>query len=238
MKVLIVEDSTEMQLMLRKILSHSGAKVVCVDTAEKMRESIEEATPDLVLLDVCLPNQDGFQLFAELQEKEVSRHIPVIFITGKNEVTSKIAAFSLGAEDYIVKPFDPLEVKARLEAKIRKLSAGDERRNHLQRGDLKIDVTKQRVFRQKGDVQESISLTPKEFKLLVHLAKSEDTVFTRNQLMDAVWGSDSAVFDRTVDTHISSLRKKLGASSVYIESVLGTGYRFTTSAKSVRAVAA
>jgi DNA-binding response OmpR family regulator len=228
MHVLIIDDSLEMQLMLRQIVSSSGVEVECAASATEARASMAESKPGLILLDLGLPDTDGFHFCSELQTSENFRHIPVVFITGRSQVTDKIAAFSLGAEDYIVKPFDALEVKARLGARLKKLQNTQETRNHIVRGELEIDVAKQRVFCGAGSLRNAVKLTRKEFLLLTHLARHEDTVISRQQLLDAVWGNESEVFDRTVDTHISALRRKLGSQGASVESVAGMGYRFTT----------
>jgi DNA-binding response OmpR family regulator len=231
MRILIVEDSPEMQLTLKSLLPDPGLDVVCVTCAADAKKSLTEAKADLILLDVSLPDQDGFQFYSELQSRAEARPIPVIFITGKGDVTNKVAAFALGAEDYIVKPFDHLEVRARLQARLKKIESQSETASFLEKGRLQIDVSKQRAYVNDASGRHLIQLTPKEFLLLAHLARNEEKVISRNQLLDAVWGSDSAVFDRTVDTHISSIRKKLGDASGYIESVPGVGYRFSSAAK-------
>ena len=228
MHVLIIDDSLEMQLMLRQIVSSTGVEVECAASAAEARAALAVRKPGLILLDLGLPDTDGFHFCSELQTSEGFRHIPIVFITGRSQVTDKIAAFSLGAEDYIVKPFDTLEVKARLGARLKKLQATQETRNHILKGDLEIDVAKQRVYCGAGSARASVKLTRKEFLLLTHLARHEDTVISRQQLLDAVWGNESEVFDRTVDTHISALRRKLGALGSCVESVAGMGYRFAT----------
>ncbi|MGZ3730578.1 MAG: response regulator transcription factor [Bdellovibrionota bacterium] len=227
MHVLIIDDSLEMQLLLRQIVVSTGVKVTTVGTAQAARVHLQDHKPSLILLDLGLPDTDGFHFFSELQSSELHRQIPVVFITGRAEVTNKVAAFSLGAEDYIVKPFDALEVKARLGARLKKLTATQESHNSVIRGPIEIDVARQRVFCGTGPSRAPVKLTRKEFLLLTHLARHEDTVISRQQLLDAVWGNESEVFDRTVDTHISALRRKLGSYGTCVESVAGMGYRFT-----------
>jgi DNA-binding response OmpR family regulator len=224
MRVLVVDDSPEMQKLLSRIVESLGAEVQCAASAREARAALQAAPPSLLLLDLGLPDEDGFRLVEDLQQNTELRDVPVVFITGRAEVASKVAAFSLGAEDYIVKPFDALEVKARLEAKLKKLERKHELESVLVRGGLVIDLRKQRV--QAGPEHKTVKLTPKEFLLLVQLARHPDVVLSRSALLDAVWGTGADVIDRTVDTHVSSLRRKLGAFGRHIEAVPGQGYRF------------
>lgn len=230
-KILVIEDCLQTQLLLKKILARHEVKVECVSTAAEARASANAAFPDMILLDLSLPDEDGFQFFSEI--RAASSEIPVIFITGKQEVAIKVAAFSLGAEDYIVKPFEVTELTARLDAQVKKLLRQKSNKNIFKIGQLQIDLGRQQAF----DVQnqKAIKLTGREFKLLVFLAKNENNILSREQLLDAVWGNASSVFDRTIDTHISAIRKKLGPLSSYIESVKGSGYRLSPA--SVKAAA-
>lgn len=194
------------------------------------RNYLRHQIPALILLDIGLPDGNGLELCAELQGESPTREIPIIFLTGQGEVAHKVTAFAMGAEDYLVKPFSPLELKARLEARLKKLQNKNGSGSTICRGMLEIDAATQRVFRLEGSIRVAISLTPKEFKLLFHLARFEDRVFSRDQLLTLAW-TDAQVYDRTVDTHISAIRKKLGHLSEYIESISGEGYRFTTTIK-------
>lgn len=225
--VLMIEDSLETQKILAKILTSIGAEVSVACSLEEARKKLAEFTPSMILLDICLPDGDGFHFCGEIVDKEETRAVPFIFISGKEDVTTKVAAFSLGAEDYIVKPFNVMELKARLDARIKKITAQQNAKLAITKGALRIDASKQRAWIKDGQSQTLISLTPREFKILFHLVQNEENVLSRDQLLEAVWGNDSSVFDRTVDTHISAIRKKLGAFSTYIESVPGSGYRFT-----------
>ncbi|CAK9249655.1 unnamed protein product [Sphagnum jensenii] len=198
--------------------------------ASNAREAMERLASEsfsLVILDINLPDQSGFEVFTEMQAHKNYKSTPVIFLTAQSEISSKIAAFSMGAEDYIVKPFNALELKARVEAKLRRADSLARSNVSLCKGQLQLDASTQRAYSLEGAEPRAIHLTPREFNLLFFLAKNEEHVLTRAQLLDAVWGGSGEVFDRAVDTHISAIRRKLGSLSGYIQSVPGAGYRFS-----------
>ena len=226
--LLVVDDCIETALILKKALGDKDFELVFATSAAQALVLLSEKDFSLVLLDVSLPDQDGFHVFTEMRGYERLRNVPVIFLTGDAHVTSMVTAFSMGADDYIVKPFNPMELRARVEAKLRKSAAQNQESHIVRRGDLQLDSFTHRVFSLANGETTLIHLTPREFKLLFQLAKNEDLVLSREQLLDAVWGNASEVFDRTVDTHISSIRKKLGSLSKYIESIPGSGYRFSS----------
>src|SRR5262249_39267670 len=159
------------------------------------------------LLDVNLPDGDGLTYFAKLRTQPHTSETPVVFVTSSGETPKEVMGFSLGAEDYIVKPIDPPRLKARIEARLRQIGEKAARDLTLQKGDLKLSVSHQRVILVRDGKDIQIDLTPVEFKLLFHLLRHEDQVFSREQLLIAVWGDSAEVFDRTVDMHVSNLRK-------------------------------
>lgn len=228
-KILIIEDCPQTQLVLKRILS-SLAEVECASTTTAARGILGRYSPDMALLDLQLPDGDGFSFCSEIQAQYPN--LPIVFITGQSEVSSKVTAFSMGAEDYIVKPFDVIELRARLEAKLKKLAAATPTAFRV--GHLQIDLAKQSVVNL-ADGARPVQLTAREFKLLAYFAHHENHLLSREQLLDAVWGNASSVFDRTIDTHISAIRRKLGPLGVYIESVKGSGYRFNPSALAAKA---
>lgn len=233
MKVLVVEDNAEAQAYLVKVLKALSVKIDTATTLAQARDLLDAKKPDLVLLDMELPDGNGLEFCETILAKQSDRAVPFIVISGDENVSTKVTAFSMGAEDYIVKPFNVIELKARLDAKIKKISSQQSNKMVVQRGPIEIDIGKQQV---RVD-SKLVSLTPREFQILAHLAQKEDYVVSREQLLDSVWGSASEVFDRTVDTHMSAIRKKLGRLSHYIESVPGSGYRFSSSAKSKKQAA-
>ena len=227
-RILLVDDALDDQ----RIVASALGKVHDLTVASTMaaaRHCIAELEFELILLDVQLPDGDGFTLCAELQANDRKRSVPIVFLTVCNEISDKVMGFSLGAEDYISKPFDPKELKARVEARIKKAGERNSRDLVLRLGDLKISVSMQRVFLTGGEQERLLDLTPLEFKLLFYFARHEEHVFSREQLLGAVWADNVNVLDRTVDMHVSNLRKKLGLSSWTIQSVHGVGYRLTAS---------
>ncbi len=224
-QILLVEDSPEYQLMAQEALG-SYFQLIIVDRVEKAIEALELNKVELVLLDLSLPTQDGYSLLAKLQSSEKTSDIPVMCITSRSQVADKVAAFSLGVDDYIVKPYNLIELKARVEAKLRKQKRRTEQNEILIHGDLRINCDLHQVMVQNTpEGATEVHLTPIEFRLLTRLVRQPGKVFTRNELMIAVWGNDASVFDRTVDVHIWSLRKKLGSLGHYIVSVSGVGYK-------------
>lgn len=222
--ILCIEDNAEIQILVEAALdSH---RVTLAPTLGEAKIRLSKQKFDLVILDLELPDGDGMKFLTSLNSNDQA---PAVFIlTGKTETANKVIAFSLGVDDFISKPFDPLELRARVNAKLKKSSVASDQQAVLKLKDLTIDVEKQRVSITTVSAKsaaETVGLTSLEFRLLLTFARSPDRVFSRAQLLDKVWGSDIAVTDRTVDTHVGHLRKKISASSVKIETVLNEGYR-------------
>lgn len=224
-KILFVEDSEEYQKIVSRTLGHLD--VVCAADTQAAWEQLQRHHVDLILLDIQLPGKDGYSLLTELQSHPEFSSIPVMCLTGRSAVTDKITAFSLGAEDYIVKPFDPLEFRARIDARLTRVRQGMEKSQKIVVGALEIDQARHRVWIQgTEDGTREITLTQTEFKLLTCLARRPDQIYSRDQLLVAVWGEDADVLDRVVDVHICSLRKKIGGA-FSILSVTGFGYKLS-----------
>ncbi len=226
-KIIIIDDARDVHLLLREIfyLDHSVTSAFTLSEASQL---IRAQSFELILLDVKMPDGDGFHFCASLQQNSETRNIPVIFITGKSDIADKAIGFSLGAEDYIVKPFNAAEVKLRCEARIRKLDSKKSRDSVVRSGNVKIEITMQKATLIHDGKEESINLTPTGFKLLLYLVTHHDQVFTRDQLISAVWGDGITIVDRTIDTHIGALRKVLRNADFQIQSVHGVGYRLTS----------
>jgi DNA-binding response OmpR family regulator len=230
-RILLVEDEADQQLYAKKILG-TQFQVICASSAAEAYQALRQQSFDLILLDIGLPEVDGFKFLSQLRAEDETKTIPVIFLSGKTDPSDKVMGFSLGADDYIVKPFEPREFRARVEARLKRHQENAEEDNHVIKGVLRFVLSKQRAHLIADKSETELGLTPNEFKILYLLASREGQVFSRAQLLDHAWGRGVHVLDRTVDRHISSLREKLGDYSHYIESVHGEGYRFSLEKKS------
>lgn len=222
--VLVIEDNAEMRILVEAALDEF--ELTFSSTIQEAKERLTQKRYDLALLDIGLPDGDGLKLLAEISGQPEHRNLPVIVLSGKSETVNKVMAFSVGAEDFISKPFDPLELKARVAAKLRKHEKSQNLSEVLRVADLKIDVLKQKVWVVSEQESAPIELTTLEFKLLLTFVRAPERVFTREVLLDEVWGMNVSVTDRTVDTHVGHLRKKMQPSRAKIETVVGAGYRF------------
>ena len=222
-EILCVEDSQEFQILIAKALQ--GHTVKMAGTLREATSIVENQPFDLVVLDLALPDGNGIQFLEHLSGSSDWSQVPVFVLTSSDELLNKIAAFSIGVEDYICKPFNALEFKARVDAKLRRAKALQQKVDQIEIGDLAISVPGQRVFVRGAQAEKPVDLTSLEFRILRLLAGRPDQLFTREQLIDQIWGVGTYISDRTVDTHISRLRKKLLNSSVRIDTVFGEGYR-------------
>ena len=225
-RVLVVEDERDVAELLRYHLAREGYEVVVAATGAEAVKQAHEAHPDLVLLDIMVPQLNGWEICRRLKQDAETRRIPVIMVTGRVEEGDKVLGFEVGADDYVTKPFSPRELIARIRAVARRArpEAGG-RKTHIKAGELEIDRERFEV-RMKG---RPVALTPREFELLALLAGAPGRVFGREDLLDAVWGRDGFVEPRTVDVHVARLRRKFLAARVPppgVETVRGVGYRF------------
>lgn len=223
-KILVVDDSLEHQHLVLSILSKEHL-VTQAFTLKETRKFLEKNQFDIILLDISLPDGDGLTFYADLQAAEQTRDIPVIFITSHSEINKEVMGFSLGADDYIIKPLEPARFKARIESRLKQLHLKKEREMVINKGNLRLSVPLQKVSILNDGVENQIELTPVEFKLLFHFLRYEDYILTREQLLTAVWGNNSDVLDRTIDMHVSNLRKKICQSVYKIKAVHGSGYK-------------
>jgi len=225
-RVLVVEDERDVAELLRYNLAKDGYDVVVAATGTDAVKQAHEAHPDVVLLDIMVPQLNGWEICRRLKQDSETRAIPVIMVTGRVEEGDKVLGFEVGADDYVTKPFSFRELLARIRAVARRGRLEPPgRKSQLRVGDLEIDRHRFEV-RMKGRV---ITLTPKEFELLALLANAPGRVFGRDELLDAVWGRDGFVEPRTVDVHVARLRRKFTAARVPapgVETVRGVGYRF------------
>ncbi|MFO7914300.1 MAG: response regulator [Candidatus Krumholzibacteriales bacterium] len=220
--ILVVDDEEDITELVRYNLEREGFEVTCVGTGEKALQKAGSEDPDLIILDLMLPGVDGLTVCKILKNDPDTAPIPVIMLTARGEESDIVAGLELGASDYITKPFSPRVVVARVKAVLRSVSKRGGEEERIKIGKLEIDPHRYLV---KLD-GEQLELTSTEFKILYYMAKRPGWVFTRNQLIDASRGDEYVVTDRSVDVHIVGIRKKLGESGDYIQTVRGIGYRF------------
>lgn len=229
-KVLVVEDSQEFQIMIKSALSRGLNLDIC-STLNEARKKIQNEQFDLILLDVTLPDGSGFEFCSELQNQEKTHRVPVIFLSGRSSPTDKVLGLTLGADDYVTKPFDPTELKARVDNKLRKQQVKTQDETLLERGPLKMNLPTYTATMIIEGKESKLDLTPIEYKILYRLAKNPGHTLSRQQLIDSVWGVGAYIEDRSVDKHISSLRRKLGDFSNHVRTVSGLGYQFVIEPK-------
>ena len=233
-KILLVEDDTTYATYLQQILT-PDYDLTWVSTMQEALLCLEKADYSLYLLDVILPDGDGYQIFAEIKNRPALSDASIIFLSSQNDVHAKVTGFNMGAEDFIVKPCDPHELRARIDAKIRKRAHSSE----LQVGRLKFDFLQQRALLLPASSEapephpQELELTPREFRLLTFLSSHPEQSLSRDEILQNVWGEHLHVSDRSINTHIAALRKKLGDYGQCIRSVHGTGYLFSPAASSL-----
>ncbi len=223
-KILVVDDDLNICELLRLYLTKEGYNVVIANDGQSAVTTFQEESPSLVLLDIMLPKLDGWQVCREIRKFSET---PIIMLTAKGEVFDRVLGLELGADDYVVKPFDTKEIVARIKAVLRRSATSvTEEIKEVHYDKLSINLTNYEL--KVGGVQ--IDTPPKEMELIFHLAKNPNRVFTRDQLLDEVWGYDYYGDSRTVDVHVKRLREKLeGASNKWeLRTVWGVGYKFET----------
>ena len=203
-RVLIVEDEDALATLLQYNLDKEGYEVALAQDGEEALMQVDERLPDLVVLDWMLPKVSGIEVCRRLRSRAETRNIPIILLTARGEETDRIRGLDTGADDYVVKPFSMSELTARIRAVLRRIRPGLAE-DRIRQGDITIDRVAHRVRRGVREVH----LGPTEFRLLDYLMQHPGRVFSREQLLDAVWGSDVYVEARTVDVHIGRLRKAL-----------------------------
>lgn len=221
-KIVVIEDDQDILNLLSHYLGKEGYSVKSAQDGARGLKLIKQETPDLVVLDLMLPELDGLEVCKRLRMDPRTSTLPMIMLTAKGEESDKIVGLELGADDYVTKPFSPKELVARVKALLRRSEHREEGEQPSYRyGPLVLDVTRHEV---KAGGKE-IRLTAKEFGLLVQLLKNKGRVLTREVLLDTVWGYDSEVTTRTVDVHIRRLREKIPVLSEAIVTVKSYGYK-------------
>jgi len=224
-QILLVEDTEEVQDLI--IFTLKDICDICIASSfDRAMELVQRRPFELILLDVGLPDGNGFQLCSNLQSDDNLRDIPIFFLTGQTKIDDIVMGYKLGADDYITKPFEPRIFKAKIEAKLSKIMSY--KSDWIDKGFIKLNpiVQKSMLIWKNGDVTD-IDLTPIEFRLLLTFFRNEEKILSRNQLIDNVWNEETHITDRVVDMHISALRKKLAFAGKCIRTVYGSGYCFT-----------
>ena len=225
-KILVVDDEKDIIELLQYNLEKEGYRISCAYSGEKCLENVKTELPDLILLDLMLPEIDGLDVCKFLKNNPQTSHIPIIMLTAKGEETDIVLGLELGADDYITKPFKVRELLARVKTVLRRTKINipplSKEKDIIKFKDLVIDSTKHQVTLKNIP----LDLTSTEFNLLKFLASHPGKVFTRVQLLDQVWSENSFIIDRAVDVHIRRLRQKLLSASEYIITIRGVGYRF------------
>jgi two-component system phosphate regulon response regulator PhoB len=221
-KILAIEDEEDILEVITYNLEREGYRVAGCTDGDAGLSRIRRESPDLILLDLMLPGTDGVEICRRLKSDPTTEGIPVIMVTAKGEESDVVLGLGVGADDYVVKPFSPKELVARVRAVLRRSPLRDEGvSQRLVLGDVVIDSSRHEV--RVGD--EALVLTATEFRLLHFLASHPGRVFTRDHLLPRVVGNDAVVVDRNIDVHIRSIRKKLGSRRDLIETIRGVGYR-------------
>ncbi|ANC18413.1 transcriptional regulator [Bacillus cereus] len=217
-RVLVVDDESDMRQLVGMYLDNFGYEWGEAENGKEALKKLETDHYDFVVLDIMMPEMDGLSVCKEIRK---TSDVPIIFLTAKGEEWNRVNGLRMGADDYIVKPFSPGELVARMEAVLRRYTK-QEQQQEIQFGPILINEKSRRI---EAD-GELISLTVKEFDLLYFLCQHTGQVFSREQLLEKVWGYDYAGSTRTVDTHVKTMRLKLGESGNYIQTVWGVGYKF------------
>jgi DNA-binding response OmpR family regulator len=222
MTVLVVEDEIEIARVVRDYLHRAGFEVIVVGDGGSAVASVRSARPDLLVLDLGLPGRDGLDVAREIRRWS---NTPIVMLTARGDETDRIVGLELGADDYVVKPFSPKELVARVRAVLRRTRAAERGDEVLRAADVEVDTARMRV----SVAGRPVELTPTEFQLLATLVREPGRVFTRSQLLDAVHGVAIETYERAIDAHVKNIRRKIeptpGAPR-YLLTVHGVGYRF------------
>jgi two-component system phosphate regulon response regulator PhoB len=220
-RVLVIEDERDITDVLAYNLTREGYETIVAHDGQEGLRKAQMLLPDLILLDLMLPSLGGLEICRELRSGERTRRIPILMLTAKAEETDQVVGFSMGADDYVTKPFSVKILLQRLKALQRRAEGYSESTDVIAHLEVRIDRVRHRAYANDRE----LDLTPTEFRLLECLVRQPGRAFSRSQLMDAAIGEGAVVLERTIDVHIKTLRKKLGDTDL-IETVRGVGYRF------------
>jgi len=225
-KILAVDDESNILELEKLYLECEGYRVETASNGTEALAKIEAVNPDLVVLDLMLPDIDGFEVCRRIRQKS---HVPILMLSARKEDVDKIVGLEIGADDYLTKPFNPRELVARIRAIFRRYNDESKTFDIIQMAGLRIDIARQEV----SINGQPVKLRAKEFALLTALSQNTGIVFSREKLLEMVWGFDFYGETRTVDVHVNHLREILGNSGVNIETVRGTGYKLTAGEKTI-----
>jgi len=228
-RILIIEDDPGIQEMLKFAFAREGWQIMLVSTGEEGLKTLLGKGADCIILDIMLPGMDGLKTLKKIRENKDLQTLPVILCTARGEEADIIAGLELGADDYVVKPYSPRVLSARIRAALRRKEAAaaqgeNSQKNFFKHGKLSLDIDRHTVLLE----EKPLELFPTEFALLAQFMSNPDIVFSRQRLITAIRGSDYPVTDRSIDVQIMGLRRKLGDSGDMIETIRGIGYRFKT----------
>lgn len=228
LRILVVEDEPDIAALVAYQLAHAGFGVRTASTGAEALRALEMDPPDLMVLDLLLPEVDGLDILQSVRAKEETARLPVVVLTARGQEADRIRGLELGADDYVAKPFSPRELVLRVEAVLRRSTAGPNgrtsRSRRLRAGPIVVDVDAQRVTVDESEVK----LSRKEFRLLTCLIQRRGRTQSRKALLEAVWDTTADIETRTVDMHVRRLRAKLGDAAALVETVRGFGYRFSS----------
>ncbi len=218
--IFCVEDDSNIRELVVYTLNATGMEARGFEDGKAFWEALHKEVPELILLDIMLPGEDGLAILHQLKNAPKTKHIPVIMVTAKGNEYDKVIGLDAGADDYVAKPFGMMELVSRIKAVLRRVNPQQEKED-LIFNNLRMDLKRHEVY-----VDDAlVALTYKEYEVLRKLMKNQDMVFTRDQLLEEIWGYDFIGETRTVDVHVRTLRQKLGTAGEWIQTVRGVGYR-------------
>lgn len=220
--IYMLEDDTSIQNFVLYTLKNTGFEAEGFERPSDFWKRMEEQIPDLLLLDIMLPEEDGMEILKKIRENRKTKNLPVIMLTAKGTEYDKVLGLDSGADDYVAKPFSMMELMSRIKALLRRSEVKEEKNDTYQVGLLYVSISKHVV---KVKEEEITCLTYKEFELLSLLLQHQETVLSRDQILQSIWGYDFDGESRTVDVHVRTLRQKLGEAGKLIETVRGFGYK-------------
>jgi DNA-binding response OmpR family regulator len=224
-KILVVDDELNILELVRLYLGNEGYQVETISRGGEALPKVLSFNPDLVILDLMLPDMDGFEVCRQIRGKS---NVPIVMVTARREDIDKIVGLEMGADDYLTKPFNPRELIARIRAILRRFQTGQKAGEIIEIAKLRIDIARHEALVD----SKPLTLRTKEFALLTTFAQNQGIVLSREKLLEMVWGFDYYGETRTVDVHVNHLREKLAGSGVNIETLRGTGYKMTVAERS------